>query len=167
MTAVIIRRIESRLTRMIGRSQGVKAREAVRAAEQNLVSIMDICADELKTRLSDIAAFGRAHPRARPSDAELKRLINLSERALTACGALNQPRIARVLLTLAAMADALTHTDFWPEGALTPAIDTLGLIQVGALPDQVADDLIGELERCLTRYVLHADDMLAEQDGVA
>lgn len=159
MTAIIIRRIETRLETMVKpRAGGVTVDQALRAAETNLAGIESICRDELDRRLKPILAFIGRNPDRRPDDDDLRELIAHAEAALTACGALNQPLLGRTLVMLCAMADALSHTQYWPRGALNPAINLISLFQSGHLPDAEGEALMQELHRCLAQYVRHIGD---------
>lgn len=157
MTSVIIRRVENRLERMVRpRGGGVRVGDALEAAAENLRSIEDVCVQELDARLVPVLEFARRDPGIRPSDADLADLIHHVDRALTACGALNQPLLGKTLILLSAMADALSHTRYWPDGALTPAINLVAVFRHGSVPDVEGDALLRQLHLCLTQYVRHA-----------
>ncbi len=67
MTAVVVRRIESRLERM-GRAGAVgqKSRDARAAADANLALIDEECRAELDRRLAPLLAFTARPPAVRP-----------------------------------------------------------------------------------------------------
>ncbi|MBU1324679.1 MAG: hypothetical protein KJ676_05510 [Alphaproteobacteria bacterium] len=158
MTSVILRRVENRLERMVRpRGGGVRAADALEAAVENLKSIEDVCVQELDARLVPVLAFAHRDPALRPSDAEMADLIHHADRALTACGALNLPLLGKTLVLLSAMADALSHTRYWPDGALTPAINLVAVFRHGSVPDADGEALLEQLHLCLTQYVRHAD----------
>ncbi|MFW2342236.1 hypothetical protein [Brevundimonas sp.] len=156
MTAVIIRKVESRLEKMVRPGgHGMKAHEALAGAEENLNSIEDICLKELDLRLAPIVAFLDYPADVRPSSESLAALIHHADRALTACGALTMPALGKTLLILSAMADALSQSDYWPQGALNPAINLISLFRVRDVPDKDAASLLSNLEMCLNQYVKH------------
>lgn len=160
MTSVIIRRVTTSLEKMVRAHEGVRVSEALAAAQANLDSIEDICLEELDLRLLPLTEFARDYPVVRPPDAVLQQVGRNASAALTACSGLNKPLLGRTLLMLCAMIDALSHTRYWPDGALNPAIAMLGLLRSGQVPDTLAEDLITELQRCLVQYVEHADAAL-------
>jgi hypothetical protein len=154
VTHVTIRKVANRLERMVRPgSNGIKARQALTDAEKNLASIQESCLRELDLRLAPIVAFLDYPPEVRPSPETLATLVHHADRALTACGALNKPKLARTLLILSAMVDALSQSDHWPQGALNPAINLISLFRVRDVPDEDAASLLSHLEMCLTRYV--------------
>ena len=157
MTGVIIRRVENRLERMVRpRAGGIRVDEALAAAEENLRSIEDVCRQELDERLVPILDFARRDPAVRPTHAETTELIHHVDRALTACGALNAPLLGKTLILLSAMADALSHTNYWPKGALTPAINLVALFRQESVRDVEGEALLEQLHLCLAQYVRHA-----------
>ena len=157
MTGVIIRRVETRLEQMVRAGpRGMRAADALGRATENLKSIEDICREELDQRLAPIMAFAHRDPSVRPENSELQSLMNDVDRALTACGALNLPLLGKTLILLSAMADALTHTLYWPEGALNPAINLISLFRHTGLDDAGAEALLGQLNVCLAQYLRHA-----------
>ena len=159
MTAVIIRKIETPLQRMLQRKgSGIKVSEAIEAAGANLSSVEDICKAELDRRLVPILAHLARDPHQRPSDEELAGIMSDADAALTACGALNLPMLGRALIMLCALADALRHTDYWPSGALAPAINLITLARASRIDTPAAEALLGELHRCLQRYIEHSLD---------
>lgn len=159
MTGVIIRRVETRLEKMVRAGpRGMRAADALGKANENLKSIEDICREELDQRLVPVLAFAHRDPAVRPSNAELAELMHNVDRALTACGALNLPLLGKTLILLSAMADALSHTLYWPEGALNPAINLISLFRHAGLDESGAEALLGQLNVCLAQYVRHAGD---------
>lgn len=160
MTSVIIRRVTNNLERMVRSRDGIRASEALAAAQANLETIEEICVQELDRRLAPLSQFARDYPVRRPPDSVLEQVSQDAGAALTACSGLNRPMLGKALLMLCAMADALSHTRYWPDGALAPAIATIALLRSGQLPDPVAEDLISELQRCLVCYIQHADEAL-------
>ena len=159
MTGVIIRRVESRLERMLRpHGGGLRVDEALEAATENLKAIEDVCRQELDARLGPVIRFGRRDPAVRPTDEEMSELVHHVDRALTACGALNLPLLGKTLIVLSAMADALRHTDYWPTGALNPAINLVMLFRQGAVADDDGEALLRQLHLCLTQYVRHAEE---------
>jgi len=66
--------------------------------------------------------------------------------------------LGRALIMLCALADALSHTDYWPAGALAPAINLLTLTRASHIPAPAAEALLGELHRCLACYIEHSGD---------
>lgn len=158
MTSVIIRRVESRLERMVAPGNaGLKVSEALRAASENLQSIETICLEELDERLRPVLDFIGRPGTVRPTDAELQALIDHADRALTACGGLDKPHLGRALIMLCAMADALRHSNFWPAGALDPALGLVALFRHQSLPDRDSAVLLEQLNLCLARYLSHAE----------
>lgn len=158
MTSVIIRRVENRLERMVRpRGGGVRVGDALEAAAENLRSIEDVCRQELDARLTPVLEFARRDPSVRPSDGEMADLVHHVDRALTACGALNLPLLGKTLILLSAMADALSHTTYWPDGALTPAINLVAIFRHGTVPDADGEALLEQLHLCLAQYVRHAE----------
>lgn len=157
MSAVVARRIELRLEQMVGSERGLTARHALMGADRRLDLIRADCRRELDLRLERLAAFARRDPVTRPPDETLEQVILEAEAALTACGALNQPMLGRALGMLCAMADALMHTRYWPEGALNPAINLVGLCRTGDLPEPQGEVLLQALERCLAQYLRHIE----------
>lgn len=164
MTSVIIRRVTTSLEKMVRAHDGVRVSDALAAAEANLASIEGICLEELDLRLLPLAEFARDYPVVRPPDPVLQQVGRNASAALTACSGLNKPLLGRTLLMLCAMTDALSHTRYWPDGALNPAIAMIGLLRSDQVPDSLAEDLITELQRCLVQFVGHADAAL-EQTG--
>lgn len=157
MTAVIIRKIETPLQRMVQRAKGTLTVEAaIEAASANLTSIEDICAAELDRRLDPIMSYLARDPKQRPTDEELAEIMANADAALTACGALNFPMLGRALIMLCALADALRHTDYWPAGALTPAINLVTLTRASHISTEAAEGLLHELHRCLASYIDHS-----------
>lgn len=59
--------------------------------------------------------------------------------------------------TDSAMADALSHTRYWPAGALTPAINLVAVFRHGTVPDADGEALLEQLHLCLAQYVRHAE----------
>lgn len=157
MTALAARRIELRLEQMVGAERGLTARHALMAADRRLDLIRDDCRRELDVRLERLNAFARRDPAQRPPDQTLERVILEAEAALTACGALNRPMLGRALGLLCAMAHALMHTRYWPEGALNPAINLVGLCRAGDLPGPQGEVMLQALERCLAQYLRHIE----------
>jgi hypothetical protein len=159
VTSVIIRQVENRLEKMVRTGgRGIKAHQALAGAEENLASIEEICLKELDLRLAPIIAFLDYPEDVRPSSESLVNLIHHADRALTACGALNKPALGRTLLILSAMADALSQSDYWPQGALNPAINLISLFRVRDVPHADATSLLSHLEMCLNQYVQHIHD---------
>lgn len=156
MTAVIIRRVENRLQAMVRARDGMRPREALAAAEANLASLETICREELALRLDKVKAFIDRDPSRRPASYELDQLIHDADAALTACGALGVPALGRALVMLCAQADALRQSQYWPPGALNPAVELIVLLYSGRLPESSAGLLLGELERCLATYLNHS-----------
>lgn len=132
--------------------------EALAAASENLRSIEDVCRQELAERLEPVLAFAQRDPSARPSDGEIADLVHHVDRALTACGALNLPLLGKALILLSAMADALSHTRYWPAGALTPAINLVVLFRHGGIDDAEGELLLQQLHLCLAQYLRHAGE---------
>lgn len=159
MTAVIIRKIESPLQRMLQRpAGGMKVSEALGAADSNLSSLQDICNAELDRRLAPILTYLARDQNQRPTDEELAEIMRDADAALTACGALDLPMLGRALIMLCALADALSHTDYWPAGALAPAINLITLTRASHITAPAAEALLGELHRCLACYIEHSGD---------
>lgn len=159
MTSVIIRRVENRLEKMVHTgSRGMTVRQALARTEENLASIEEICLHELDLRLAPIIAFLDYPEDVRPSSESLLNLIYHADRALTACGALNKPALGKTLLILSAMADALSQSDYWPQGALNPAVNLVSLFRVRDVPGEDAASLLSHLEMCLSQYVQHVNN---------
>lgn len=156
MTAVIIRRVENRLQAMVRARDGIRPSEAIAAAEANLASLETVCREELALRLDKVKAFIDRDPHQRPAVEELDQLIRDADAALTACGALGVPALGRSLVMLCAQADALRQTQYWPPGALNPAVELAILLHSGRLPEASAGVLLVELELCLARYLNHS-----------
>lgn len=155
--SVVARRIEMRLEQMVRADRGLTARQALMAADRRLDVIRTDCLRELDLRLERLQVFAQRDPAVRPSDEALDGVIAQAEAALTACGGLNRPMLGRALVLLCAMADALMHTRYWPEGALNPAIDLVGLCRWGDLPDAQGEVLIQALQTCLAQYLRHIE----------
>jgi len=154
VSAVTIRKVANRLERLVrAGGDGIKARKALTDAEKNLATIEESCLRELDLQLGPIIAFLDQAPEVRPSPESLAALIHHADRALTACGALNKPKLAQTLLILSAMADALGQSDYWPQGALDPAINLISLFRVRDVSDKDAASLLSHLELCLNQYV--------------
>lgn len=158
MTSVIIRRVESRLEKMVRPGTGgLRAGDALDAAAANLRTIEAVCLEELEERLGPLRAFANRPDDLRPTDAEFADLLQHVDRALTACGALNRPRLGQALLLLSAMTDALSHTHYWPRGALNPAIGLVTLFHHSEATDDEASSMLSQLQLCLNQYVRHAE----------
>lgn len=158
MTSVILRRIETPLQRMVQRRGGIKISEALGAAAANLETLEDICRAELDLRLRPVMALLDRNPAERPLDEDLAEVISQANAALTVCGVLKLPILGRALIMLCALADALRHTTYWPSGALTPAVNLITLARAGHIGDAPAEALLGELQRCLARYIEHSTE---------
>lgn len=156
MTAVVVRRIESRLERMVrAGAGGQKIRDALAAADANLALIDEECRAELDRRLAPLLAFTARPPAVRPETSELQALAQEAEAALTACGGLALPSLGKTLVIVCAMADALANTDYWPAGALNPALNLVALFRSGSVSDEDSAALLSELARCLDRFNAH------------
>jgi hypothetical protein len=155
--AVTIRKIETPLQRMVQRPVGgIRVKEALDAAVTNLLTIEDICSEELDRRLVPLMSHLARDPAQRPTDEELASIMSDADAALTACSALNLPMLGRALIMLCAFADALRNTDYWPTGALTPAINLVTLTRASHISTEAAEGLLVELQRCLVRYIEHS-----------
>lgn len=97
-------------------------------------------------------------PAVRPSDEDLAEVMAQANAALTVCGVLKLPMLGQALIMLCALADALRHTTYWPAGALTPAVNLITLTRAGHIGDAAVATLLGELQRCLARYIEHTTD---------
>lgn len=158
MTSVILRKIETPLQRMVQRRGGIRVSEALAAAAANLETLEEICQAELDLRLRPVLTLLDKNPAVRPLDEELAEVMAQANAALTVCGVLKLPMLGQALIMLCALADALRHTTYWPAGALTPAVNLVTLTRAGHIGDAAAETLLGELQRCLVRYIEHSTD---------
>lgn len=158
MTSVILRKVETPLQRMVQRRGGIKVSEALAAAAANLETLEDICQAELDLRLRPVLTLLDRNPAVRPPDEDLAEVMAQANAALTVCGVLKLPMLAQALIMLCALADALRHTTYWPAGALTPAVNLVTLTRAGHIGAAAAETLLGELKRCLARYIEHSTD---------
>lgn len=157
MSAVIVRNVDNPLLRMVRpRSGGIRVGEALAAASANLAQLEAQCVTALDERLEALARFAREHPAVRPPPASLDQLISDAESALTVCGGVGRPLLAKALILLSAMADTLKHTDYWPVGALTPAINLACLFRNADVSDSEGEALLKQLGLCLDQYVRRA-----------
>lgn len=158
MTSVILRRIETPLQRMVQRRGGIKVSEALGAAAANLETLEEVCHAELDLRLRFVMTLLDRDPAVRPPDEDLAEVMSQANAALTVCGVLKLPMLGRALIMLCALTDALRHTTYWPAGALTPAVNLVTLTRAGRIGAAAAETLLGELQRCLARYIEHSTD---------
>lgn len=149
---VAYRRVETSLQRMLRRPGGVKATEAIRAAEENLASIEGACSQELDRLIEAIVAVVQPGSGRRLGEAELKSVIDFGEQALTACGALTEPFLGEVLRVLCALADTLVEIDTALEGALEPIVNLLLLTRRGGIPAEEGGVVLKQLQRRLDNY---------------
>lgn len=152
MTSVIFREVQTNLQRLMKRPGGIKASQALAAAEANLGSIQDACLASLDAELAEIRVFAGLGATRRLEHDELRSLIGVAERALTVTTGVSIPLIGEALRMVCSLAEALMETEHWPEGALEPALNTLTLIRHGQLDRDSGEMLLGELQRCLERY---------------
>ncbi|MDP3406366.1 MAG: hypothetical protein Q8S03_16875 [Brevundimonas sp.] len=153
--SVIIRKVQTALHRQYQKAGGIPVGEAIEQAEGNLVGLTEECLARIDESIELIARM-TVDPHRKPSTKDLRRAHALINDMLALCAVIDMPALVDALYAAARLVASLIETDYWLDGALTPAVNLLRLTRRGVVSPEDLEQLILGIDQCGERISRHA-----------